>query len=397
MNVVVLDGNENQAVACVRSLSRAGHRVIVGASSGWSKAGWSRHASESFRYPSPQHDARGFVAGLAATVGRFPGALVLAMTERTTLPISEQRDTLLSAGARLVLPPHEVLLQAFNKSYTTHLAASLGIAVPKTARLTSTEEARQFANEAEYPIVLKPQTSEEKSADGGLIATGRPLYARSAAELVDAYEALRQRCSIMLAQEYVPGAGSGYFALMRYGEPRVEFAHRRIRDVRPTGSGSSVRESVPLDDRMRNAGLSMLRELRWHGPAMVEFRVRADGTPVFLEINGRFWNSLALAVNAGADFPMRLAEMAEFGDVSSPSNYVGGVRCRWLLGDARHLIEVWRGKPPGYPGEFPGRFTALRDFLTPVPGTFHDNFSLDDPLPEVGDWIDFVVHRVLRR
>ena len=30
MNVLVLDGNENQAVACVRSLARAGHRVIVG-------------------------------------------------------------------------------------------------------------------------------------------------------------------------------------------------------------------------------------------------------------------------------------------------------------------------------------------------------------------------------
>ena len=31
MTILVLDGNENQAVACVRSLARTGHRVEVGA------------------------------------------------------------------------------------------------------------------------------------------------------------------------------------------------------------------------------------------------------------------------------------------------------------------------------------------------------------------------------
>jgi hypothetical protein len=35
--------------------------------------------------------------------------------------------------------------------------------------------------------------------------------------------------------------------------------------------------------------------------------------------------------------------------------------------------------------------------VTPVPGTYHDNFTLRDPLPELGDWIDFVVRRVPRR
>ena len=42
LRVFVLDGNENQAVACVRSLAAAGHDVHVGSDSRWSKAGWSR-------------------------------------------------------------------------------------------------------------------------------------------------------------------------------------------------------------------------------------------------------------------------------------------------------------------------------------------------------------------
>src|SRR5205814_3735443 len=106
------------------------------------------------------------------------------------------------------------------------------------------------------------------------------------------------------------------------------------------------------DPLIRQAALSILEKLRWHGVAMVEFRKQADGTPVFLEVNGRFWNSLPLAIYAGVDFPSLLAEMAEHGDIKSLSGYPAGVRCRWFLGDFRHLLEVWRGAPAGYPGRF---------------------------------------------
>ena len=44
---------------------------------------------------------------------------------------------------------------------------------------------------------------------------------------------------------------------------------------------------------------------------MVEFRQTAGAPPVFMEVNGRFWNSLPLACYAGADFPALLAQMAE--------------------------------------------------------------------------------------
>jgi predicted ATP-grasp superfamily ATP-dependent carboligase len=255
-------------------------------------------------------------------------------------------------------------------------------------------EAQQVARSIGFPSVLKPRASEEVTAHGNPIATGPPLYARDARAFLAAYDHLSGRALSVLAQEFVEGTGVGYFALMHNGELRAEFAHRRIRDVRPTGSGSSVRESIHPDPGLREAALSILRALGWHGVAMVEFRVRADGTPVFLEVNGRFWNSLPLAVYAGADFPRLLARMVERDDVEQASSYQTGVRCRWLLGDFRHLIEVWRGAPHEYPGEYPPRLTALKDFLVPVRGTFHDNFMLSDPLPELGDWLDFALRRL---
>src|SRR5438552_14600845 len=85
--ILVLDGNENQAVACVRSLGRAGHEVRVGSDTPWSKAGWSRYCRRSFQYPGPLQDAQGFVDRVIAELDGTT-TLVLPMTERTTLPLS---------------------------------------------------------------------------------------------------------------------------------------------------------------------------------------------------------------------------------------------------------------------------------------------------------------------
>ncbi len=393
MNVLILDGNQNQAVASVRSLARAGHKVFVGEVSSWSKAGWSRWASDTLRYPPPKENVAAFLDTIVAFVRQHPGTLVLPMTEATTLPISMHRDSLATAGARFVLPEHGNLLRAFDKDETTRLAASLGIATPATILVTTPDQARTAAQSVKYPVVLKPRTSEELAA-GTVRTAGRPRYARNAAQLEVAYYDLKTRSSAVLVQEFVPGEGTGYFALMHHGELRAEFAHRRIRDVHPTGSGSAVRISVEPDPEIRRSSLAILSALRWHGVAMIEYRKQPGSPPVFMEVNGRFWNSLPLACYAGVDFPALLARMAENGDIEPQSGYGLGVRCRWLLGDLRHLLAVWKGPPAGYPGKFPGRLKTLLDVLTPVPGTYHDLFQWSDPLPEFGDWIYTVMRMV---
>jgi predicted ATP-grasp superfamily ATP-dependent carboligase len=389
MRILVLDGDQNQAVACVRSLARHGYAVLAGESHSWCKAGWSRFCTGTFRYVSPQSQPERFLEDLIAESQKQPGTLVLPMTEASTLVISAQRERFAAVSARLVLPAHSDLLRAVDKSQTTELAESLGMVVPKTLTLACSDAIPAAIQDVRFPVVLKPRTSAESPAHGGMRATGRPRYARNLAEMKKAFSAMRQTCTSVLVQEFVEGTGTGYFALMNRGELRAEFAHRRIRDVHPTGSGSALRESILPDPKIREFSLAMLRKLNWHGVAMIEFRLRNDGVPVFIEVNGRFWNSLPLACYAGADFPALLAQMAEFGDVEPPPAYKVGVRCRWLVGDFRHLVEVWKGRPTGYPGVFPGRWSTLLAELTPGSGTFHDNFMWNDPLPELGDWLHF--------
>ena len=389
MRILVLDGNQNQAVAAVRSLADAGHEVRVGEANPWSKAGWSRFCSGSFEYPNPEQDATGFLSRIAEIASQQAGTLVLPMTEATTLPISARREMLVSAGARLVVLDHSDVLRAFNKDEMVRLASSFGVAVPKTVLVRNTDEARRAGAELKFPVVLKPRSSVESQSNGGIRITGRPRYARDAHELLARYWQLTEICSEVLAQEFVDGEGVGYFALMCRGELRAEFAHRRIRDVHPTGSGSALRMSAEPDPEAKKASLAMLAALRWHGAAMVEFRQVKGESPVFMEVNGRFWNSLPLACYAGADFPAWLAELAEQGDLAAKPQFRSGVVCRWPLGDFRHVIEVMKGPPAGYPRAYPDRWRTLAAVLTPARGVYHDNFQWRDPLPELGDWLNF--------
>ncbi len=397
MKVLVLDGNENQAVAAVRSLAKAGHTVFVGAPTSWSKAGWSRFCHRTFLYDSPEDNALNFVQSVCAKIQELGGAFVMPMTERTTLPISFYREFILQAGGTFVLPSHKILLRAFDKAQTTSLAKSLDVEIPFSVVLENLIEAQDSAKTFRFPAVLKPCSSEEVNEHGQTSTTGRPHYASNENEFLGAFSALRQRCERVIAQEFIEGTGAGYFALMNEGELCAEFAHQRIRDVRPTGSGSAVRVSTAPDPIIRAASLSLLQKLQWHGVAMVEFRVRPDGTPVFLEINGRFWNSLALPVYAGADFPAWLVQLSECKKLQQISPYKSGLSCRWLLGDVRHLVEVWKGAPGSYPGKFPSRLETTISFLKPTSGMFHDNFLLSDPVPEIGDWLDFVWRRLRNR
>src|SRR5207253_9409725 len=118
-----------------------------------------------------------------------------------------------------------------------------------------------------YPVVVKPRTSQEYVGGRAVRTTGAPAYARNADEFVAVWAAMERRCRSALVQEFVEGAGVGFFALTRRGEIRAEFAHRRLRDVRPTGSGSSLRVSVTLDRRVRDAAVAMLPGPEWPGVA----------------------------------------------------------------------------------------------------------------------------------
>jgi predicted ATP-grasp superfamily ATP-dependent carboligase len=132
----------------------------------------------------------------------------------------------------------------------------------------------------------------------------------------------------------------------------------------------------------------LLDALNWQGVAMIECKRDAEtGAYVVMEINGRFWGSLQLAIDAGVDFPALLVRCARGERVAETSDYRVGVRSRWFWGDVDQLYLQLRA----------GRSVrALIEFLRMSPGrTRSEVWRWRDPVPflvETLQWLGLTLH-----
>ena len=381
-SVLVADGDTLSALAIARSLGRRGVRVWVAANR-WSALGaYSRYARGRIHHAHPGTQPMSFVSATqrACAAGR---ADLLFPTTDVALRLWLECGQTLPESSLAGLPAPQAIEAALDKERLLHLAQSLGIPVPKTYHLESADHVDRLADQLSYPVVLKARNSRVR-VNGAWVARA-PSYAGNAVALRRAYSLIRPLDARPILQEYVPGHGCGVFALMNHGSLRALFSHRRIRENPPQGGMSVVCESCLPHPVARVAAIRLLEKLQWHGVAMVEFRIDArDGIPKLMEVNGRFWGSLQLAVEAGIDFPYLLYRMAQDGDVATAQGYRLGIRSRWLLGEIDRLRTVLL-KPAPSPGvEWPTRHQALRSFL----GSWHNGTRcaverLRDPVPAV--------------
>ena len=94
-----------------------------------------------------------------------------------------------------------------------------------------------------------------------------------------------------------------------------------------------LRESIK-NPELASLGVKLLKALNWYGVAMVEFKIDPrTNEPKLMEVNPRFWGSVALSIYAGIDLPYLLYKLAVEGDVESTKDYKVGLQCRWLMGD----------------------------------------------------------------
>ena len=380
--VLVTDASRGSAVSIIRSLGRRGMHVIAADSEARSPGFYSRYAAGRLRYPRPDESPEEMVEVLLAAARTRRIDLIVPVTDETILPLVAARERFADV-CRLAVPDTRALGTSRDKMATFELAAELGIPLPRTELVSTVDEALRAAPALGWPVVLKPRFSRILR-DGGGVERYAVSYAANDEALAEEMGLLEGHSDVLL-QEYCAGEAHGVEVLAHEGRALAAFQHRRLREVPITGGASSFRESVVLEPVLFDHAARLLAALEWTGLAMVEFKV-GNGGPRLMEVNGRIWGSLPLAVKSGIDFPAGLAEVC-FGNVPGPdhrpdTSYAVGVRSRNL-----DLEVVWIGstlrRARRYPGvPTPRRRQAVAAALRLVyPGDGFDILAREDPRP----------------
>jgi protein-tyrosine-phosphatase/predicted ATP-grasp superfamily ATP-dependent carboligase len=389
--VLVLGDDTRSFLSVIRSLGRAGLQV---------HAAWCPHSAPGLRsrFVTQAHhlteyepDTQAWLADFLRLLERERFDLVIPVPDTAIFPMQHWRNRI-EALAPCYLLSDQAFEVTSDKGKTYDLAAQLGIRLPRQRTVTTANELVAASGELGFPLVLKPRSSFTL---GDVWERRKVLKLRDRDEIMQRWSE-RQPQEPMLAQEYVAGTGCGVSVLARDGEILTAFQHERLHETL-TGGGSSYRKSVSLSPELLEAAARLMRALNYTGVAMVEFKVNAtNGTWSLMEINGRFWGSLPLALAAGLDFPRYLYEMLCHGRTDFPRSYRAGRYARNWLADLHWLsgnLRANRNDP--YLSTLP--LTQLpRELLNVVRlAESSDTFTWDDPGPALAEAREYLREKVM--
>jgi predicted ATP-grasp superfamily ATP-dependent carboligase len=364
--LIVEDGLSRQALAATRALAVAGWRVGVASPRPGSVAAASRHASAWHRARGPDEGVAGFADDVSAALAAGAYDVVFGARDIEAAALAFARDRL---PARVAHPDLGTFASALDKLELARHAEAAGLAVPPT-------EAARVVSAIDAPVVVKPRVGRPLAA---ALESGGPLpgraaarVARDGAELAAAVAAIEAAGDEAVVQERVGGELIALAVLADGDHSVVRSFQQRAELVWPLEAGISVRaEVVPADPQLTRAAASLIRGLRWSGIAQLQF-LRAPGAePALIDLNGRFYGSMALARAAGSNFADAWAHGALEGRTPDPGPARVGTRYHWAWGDLRRATQERRG----------GLARDLLGVTRYAFGAAHSVFTVRDPRP----------------
>lgn len=349
---LVTDGESRPAVAAVRALGLAGIPVSVLASTRWSAALWSRHATARSLGP-PSSDEGAFVARIGEVVALRGPSVIFPGQQEAVSALARHADELPSEAV-LPFPGPGPMLALSDKSVVADLSAAAGIASPRV--LAAGAAGELGAELPPAPCVVK--------AHGQSVALPEVRICETQGELGALLRDLPPREPVIVQERVVGTLIALSLVLDRDGSVAALFQSRAMRLWPPAAGASSLSVSVEPDPELVDRAVAMLRDLGWWGFAHMQF-LATDRGPALIDVNPRCYGSLPLATAAGVNLLALWHRVSVGGPQEPPPAYRLGVRYRWLQGE---LAAARKGD--------------LRRLATrPVRGGAGAMWSAEDPVP----------------
>lgn len=302
-NILLLCANNQALLSIARSLSKKGFCIDV---ADWQNLSvkHSRYINNYYRLSDIELNADAFVNDLCKLIETNNYLFLLPVNDVALEICVKYRSTLEGKISIVASPSDETYDYSHNKYLLLKKCEELAFSIPAYFYIENLAVLDKIAKNIKYPVIAKPVFSK--------LIKDKKLYQFSVKKVFfenELYDFIREIILNVpvLLEEYIEGYGAGYNVLAKEGVIVAAYQHERITE--PIGGGaSSYRKTTEINKYgLKDCSEKLINSIKWTGPAMIEYRI-ADGIPYIMEINGRFWGSMELALLTGIDYPALLID-----------------------------------------------------------------------------------------
>jgi len=391
MSTLVIGVGTQIGLEIIRSLGKYGVSVY-GAGPGKNQLGfYSKYIGKKFILPFSPEEV--FIERLFEILKNNPEIkYLIAISERNITVLNKYRSEL-QKYVKPLFPPQEVMEYALDVRKTFNIAKRLEIPTPNTIFLNNENDVEK-CKYLNFPVVTKPANRNFNS----------PAYQKINYKLkyFFSYKSLKNHLKLFkecgyypLVQEYCKGEEFCFPIIMIKGKAVACFQYLVLHASPVRGGVSVLRESIPLNSKLKSYSIEILKAINWEGVAQIDYiRDHKDSQIKLLEINGRFWGATPLPSRAGMPFPYLLYLSLGKGKNFYTEDYKIGVKCRILGGETTRLLEILKAPPHKFGIS---KWQAIKEYISLFfdPSVKYDIQTLDDPLPGIMD-IWFMIKKVLK-
>jgi D-aspartate ligase len=313
-SAAILLGNAGYygTLAAVRSLGRAGIKVVTADPSTHCHSRYSRYSSLHLRCPAFE-DSRAWADWLFRKARIGQRCSIYATSDAVSFALARYHNEL-SVDFDLYQPSLDTVKSILDKGLLMQNAQAVGIETPPTWFPQNGAEAAKIAKDACETVLIKPRSQlAQRTKTKGTVVDSRGHRVQS---IFDDYmkdhstgsEFANQFPVTMapLIQEYYPQAVENVYSLSGFREKigggLIMRATRKIVQ-QPRGIGIGLCfEPTLVDPLLAEQTKRLCERIGYYGVFELEF-ILADGKAMLIDFNGRFYHQIALDIARGMELP----------------------------------------------------------------------------------------------
>ncbi|MCD6483695.1 MAG: HAD-IA family hydrolase [Candidatus Odinarchaeota archaeon] len=322
--ILIVTADFKKAYPIIKSVAKSGYKPIIVFHRIWSWPIFSRYASKRYRIANPYKNEKKYAFQVLKVAEKENVDMIIPVGYIDNVVLAKYRN--IFRNFTIPISSYDAILKVSNKAELGKVLSKIGIKYPNTTTLSQENKDIEKLN---FPLVVK-----------GIWDASTPEYVFNEHFFSTLKLGKEQK---LILQEFIPGYGNGYFALAKNGEVFLEFCHKRVIEMHPSG-GPSIVACAYYDSNLLEIGRKIVKELKWSGVIMAEFkRDYETGEYYLIEINPKFWGSLELATTYGADFVKCLIKL--FGENRRLKKKTFGKKnyCfSWILSGSHYVVENYK-------------------------------------------------------